>query len=104
MNKEEFRKFHGVDFLNFQKYLESIGFKRFGLYVYTYNEYTINIQADSNPNTTSAAATTSSDINTVMFDLKNFENEYLMILEHFLFFAKMGMHAFSGQNTQQPIQ
>ena len=45
MNKEEFRKFHGVDFLNFQKYLESIGFKRFGLYVYTYNEYTINIYA-----------------------------------------------------------
>ena len=45
MNKEEFRKFHRVDFLNFQKYLESIGFKRFGLYVYTYNEYTINIYA-----------------------------------------------------------
>ena len=37
MNREEFKNHHEVDLLDFQKYIESIGFKKINAYYY-YND------------------------------------------------------------------
>ena len=42
MSLGEFKKYHGVDLLDFQKYIESIGFKQINAYYY-YNDHRIKL-------------------------------------------------------------
>ena len=42
MNKEEFKLYHEVDLLDFQKYIESIGFKYIG-FCYRYKGFKIDL-------------------------------------------------------------
>ena len=46
MKREEFIKYHGVDRLDFQKYIESIGFKQSDVF-YRYKGYIINLNYKS---------------------------------------------------------
>ena len=52
MNKDEFKNYHGVDLLDFQKYIESIGFKYIAqVYTtdthYRYKDYMIYLSSKS---------------------------------------------------------
>ena len=46
MTREEFIKYHGVDLLDFQKYIESIGFKPSDVF-YRYKGYLISLNHKS---------------------------------------------------------